>query len=202
MKLGPRYKICRRLGSDVFEKCGSQKFALSQARKEKSKKRKGPLSTFGSQLLEKQKVRFSYGISEKQFGNYVKTASHTHGSNPPKKLYELLEGRLDNVVYKMGLASTRRLGRQMVSHGHITVNGVKQRVPSFQVKAGDKIGIREGSKTSPLFAELSKKLKNHVAPKWMSFNADSGEGVIKERPEPDQAGMLGSFNTILEFYSR
>lgn len=202
MKIGPKYKICRRLGSDVFEKCSSQKFSLSQAKKEKNKKRKGPLSSFGAQLLEKQKVRFSYGISEKQFGNYVQKASHLSSKSPTASLYQILESRLDNVIYRIGLASTRRLARQMVSHGHILVNGIKQRVPSFQVKVGDKISIREGSKKSILFTDLSKKLKNHVSPKWISFNLDIVEAVVKEKPEPEQVGMLNSFNTIFEFYSR
>lgn len=204
MQLGPRYKICRRLGSDVFEKCATQKFALSQAKKERTTrgKRRGPMSNFASQLIDKQKVRFSYGLSEKQFSNYVKKATSTHGVMPSKKLYELLESRLDNVVYKMGLAVTRRFARQLVSHGHITVNGVKNRVPSTAVKPGDKIGIREGSQKSVVFTDLDKKLKNHVSPKWLTFDASLGKGVIKENPEPEQVGMLNSFNTILEFYSR
>jgi len=204
MQLGPRYKICRRLGSDVFEKCATQKFALSQAKKERSSKgkRRGHLSTFASQLIDKQKVRFSYGLSEKQFSNYVKKATSTHGVTPSSKLYELLESRLDNVIYKMGLAATRRFARQLVSHGHITVNGVKNRVPSTAVKIGDKIAVREGSQKSVVFTDLDKKLKNHVAPKWMTFDPSLGVGVIKENPIPEQVGMLNSFNTILEFYSR
>lgn len=203
MKLGPKYKICRRLGSDVFEKCGTQKFIVSQARKEKSSrdKRRGPISSFGAQLLEKQKVRLSYGVNERQFSNYVNEASATHDKNPGQKIFELLETRLDNVVYRMGLTKTRRAARQMVSHGHILVNGKKQKVPSRRMHVGDKISIRDGSAKSILFADLEKKIKNHDIPNWLTFNPTNLTGEMKDTPSlSDKSGI--SFNTILEFYSR
>src|SRR3954468_519236 len=122
MKLGPKYKIARRLGAPIFEKTQTQKFALSLARKEKSTKRRPkPKSEFGTQLNEKQKARFTYGISEKQFANYVKQS--LNGSEPVQKLFAKLERRLDNVIYRAGLASTRAQARQIAAHGHSTVNG-------------------------------------------------------------------------------
>ena len=132
MIIGPKYKICRRLGSGVFDQCQSQKFMLSEAKKTKVAK-KGPrkqVSEYGQQLNEKQKIRFSYGISEKQLGNYVEEATSSKGSVASEKLFELLETRLDNTIYRLGLASTRRLARQMASHGHFLVNGTKTNVPS------------------------------------------------------------------------
>jgi small subunit ribosomal protein S4 len=122
MIIGPKYKICRRLGSGVFDQCQSPKFMLSEAKKTKVAK-KGPrkqVSEYGQQLGEKQKIRFSYGISEKQLGNYVEEATSSKGSVASEKLFELLETRLDNTIYRLGLASTRRLARQMASHGHFT----------------------------------------------------------------------------------
>jgi small subunit ribosomal protein S4 len=198
---GPKYKLCRRLGSHVFEKCQTQKFVQSEAKKGAMKKGKRPkaLSDFGTQLLEKQRIRFSYGVSEKQFSNYVKKATHGQGS-ATEKLYEALEVRLDNVVYRLGLAHTRALARQVVSHGHITVNGVKTRVPSYQVKIGDKISIRDGSKKSTLFNSLETKLKDYSWPNWLKFDIAKGEAVIEGKPR-NADGVL-NFNTVLEYYSR
>ena len=125
MKIGPKYKIARRLGPAVFEKTQTQKFALSEARHaagKKRDKRSKALSDFGLQLIEKQRVRFSYGITERQLSNYVEKAIETKG-NPSENLFASLESRLDNVVYRMGIAHTRRLARQMVSHGHFVVYG-------------------------------------------------------------------------------
>ena len=125
----------------------SQKFALSQERAERTKRRgrgRGP-TEYGKQLLEKQKVRFTYGISEKQFSAYVREAMASHGAVPSDVLHRALEMRLDNVIYRLGLAPTRRAARQMVSHGHITVNGRKTTIPSRRIVIGDRIGVREGN---------------------------------------------------------
>ncbi len=197
---GPKYKLCRRLGSHVFEKCQTQKFVQSEAKKGLKKgKRPKALSDFGTQLLEKQRIRFSYGVSEKQFSNYVKKATHGQGS-ATEKLYESLETRLDNVVYRLGLAHTRALARQVVSHGHIMVNGVKTRVPSYQVKIGDTVSIREGSKKSTLFNSLETKLKDYSWPNWLKFDIAKGEAVVEGKPR-NADGVL-NFNTVLEYYSR
>src|SRR5438132_791113 len=120
MITGKRYKIAKRLGVSVFEKAQTQKFALSEARTAKIKKGgRGGRSEFSKQMLEKQKVRITYGITERQFRNYVRAALAAAGTNPVERLHESLELRLDNVSYRLGLAPTRRAARQMVAHGHI-----------------------------------------------------------------------------------
>src|SRR6185369_7878297 len=137
MKTGPRYKIAKRLGASVFEKAQSQKFAISAERSAKNKRRgRGRVSEYGKQMLEKQKVRVTYGLPERQFRSYVRKALLAHSSQPSDRLHELLELRLDNVIWRLGLAKTRRAARQMVAHGHVTVNGKKSRVPSYMLSVG------------------------------------------------------------------
>lgn len=203
MIIGSKYKICRRLGSGVFDQCQSPKFLLSEARHAKKVAGKGKrkqVSEFGLQLIEKQKIRFSYGITEKQLGNYVAEAISTKGAVSADKLYEFLESRLDNTIYRLGLASTRRLARQMASHGHFTVNGEKTNVPSFRLKIGDKVAVREGSKASVLFQGLDKKLETFRAPAWLSFDASALVAEVKGKPKNEDTFL--NINTVLEFYSR
>ena len=202
MKTVKKYKIGRRLGAGVFEKCQTAKFVASEARHLKNSKNKRPkvLSGFALQFVEKQKVRFMYNISEKQFSNYIKEAVATKGAPATETLYELLENRLDNVTYRLGLAHTRRLSRQMTSHGHITVNGKKTTVPSLRVKNGDVIAVRPGSQKSVLFAEMVKKSKEYTAPNWLTFNAETLSGKVVGKPK-NVDGFL-DLNTVLEFYSR
>lgn len=200
MITGPKYKICRRLGSHVFEKCQTQKFSVSEGKRVRSDKRPKQLSDFGAQLLEKQRIRFSYGIAEKQFRNYVDKAIAVKGVPTTEKIYELLESRLDNAVYRMGLAHTRSLARQIVSHGHMVVNGKRTTVPSQHIKKGDVITIREGSRGSVLFAELDKKLKNYTSPSWISFDPTSMEGKVVGIPKGSDPVL--NFSAVLQFYSR
>lgn len=201
MKIGPKYKIARRIGSAVFDKTQTQKFAVSEGKHSKGAKgKKKQLSEYGLQLIEKQKIRFTYGVTEKQFSNYVKEAIETKGVNSADLLHELLEVRLDNVVYRAGLAPTRQASRQMVSHGHILVNGKKTTVPSYRLKTGDKFSVREGSKKSILFADLSKKLEKVQSPVWLSFDSGKMEGSVKNRPTKE--GAMLDFAKVLEFYSR
>ncbi len=197
-----KYKVCRRLGPGVYEQCQTQKFVMSEAKRGKRTGMKRPkaLSDFGTQLIEKQRIRFSYGISEKQFSNYVKASVEKKASSAADTLFQNLETRLDNVAYRLGLAHTRGLARQMVSHGHLTVNGTKVTIPSYRVKEGDIISIREGSKKSALFTELGKRLKNYSTPAWLTFDLEKLEGKVVGAPKQD-SGML-AFTTVLEFYSR
>ncbi len=205
MKIGPKYKIAKRLGASVFEKTMTQKFALAQERAERTKKRgrgRGP-TEYGKQLLEKQKVRFTYGISEKQFAGYVKEAMASHGAVPADVLHRALELRLDNVVYRLGLAPTRRAARQMVSHGHITVNGRKTTIPSRRVHvATDRIGVREGSRGRAYFEGFEGKFMERTLPSWLSFNPKAMEGAVQELPTTDSAGAAGDLSAVLSFYSR
>src|SRR5262245_39416473 len=139
-----KFKIARRLGAGVFEQTQTQRFAASQQKRARTSSGKRPPkrpSDYGLSLIEKQRVRFSYGVSEKQFANYVERAfaAAKKGQTPSDRLFDLLEHRLDNVVYRLGFAHTRRFARQLVSHGHITVNGRKVTVPSLAVSQGDVI---------------------------------------------------------------
>lgn len=202
MKTVQKYKMCRRLGPGVFEKCQTPKFVASEARHAKSMKNKRPkaLSGYALQFVEKQKVRFMYGISEKQFQNYINEAVAHKGTPATEHLFELLETRLDNVVYRLGLAHTRRLSRQMVSHGHVTVNGKKTTVASQRVKVGDVLMVRPGSQKSPLFADMAKKMKEYTLPNWLTFDVEKLSGVVQGKPK-NVEGYL-DLNTVLEFYSR
>ena len=160
MKTGPRYKIAKRLGASVFEKAQTQKFALSADRSAKNKSRaRGRQSEYGKQMLEKQKVRITYGLTERQFRNYVRKALATaHDTKPTDHLHELLELRLDNVVWRLGLAKTRRGARQMVAHGHVMVAGKKSRVPSQMLSVGDRHRRARGLKK----ARRSRRLRRAI----------------------------------------
>lgn len=203
MIIGPKYKIAKRLGAPIFEKTQTQKFALSEARsaRNKSSKRPGGASDYKKQLIEKQKMRFSYGVSEKQLSRYVHEAFE-HGHQPITHLLARLESRLDNVVYRLGIAKTRRLARQMVSHGHIYVNGRRLNIPSHKVKIGDVISVREQSKESPLFASLKETLSTYTAPTWLSLDVKNFSGEKKSEPMYDPATTVFDPQQVLEYYSR
>ena len=195
----PKFKICRRLGPGVYDKCQTAKFTATTGKMKKGARPKA-LTEYGTALVEKQKVRFSYGITERQLSNYVEFANKAKGAGAADKLYERLEARLDNVIYRMGLANTRRLARQMVSHGHFIVNDHKVTIPSYETKAGDIVKIREGSKVKKLFLDLPTKLKEYNPPAWLAFNPEKGEGTIKDKPKNIETFL--DLNAVLEFYSR
>ena len=203
MKIGPRYKIARRLGAHVFEKTQTEKFALSESRRT-IKQRKHPKSVtdFALQLLEKQRVRFSYGIGEQQFRRYVREAGKQKIQPPSDALFRSLEMRLDNVIYRLGIAPTRRAARQMVSHGHFLVNGVRTTVPSYAVQKGSSITIREGSSTSPLFENLSERLQDRPVPAWLSFDSGTKTASASDFPVRDLASSPFDLVSVIEFYSR
>ena len=196
----PKFKICRRLGAGVYDKCQTPKFASSATKTMPSGKRPKAPTEYGAQLIEKQKIRFSYGISERQLSNYVKKASSVKGAGTAEKLYESLENRLDNAVYRMGLGASRRATRQMVSHGHFIVNNHRVTIPSYELKLGDIIKIREGSKTKKIFDNLAGRLKDYNGPKWIAFDLNNLEGRILEKPKNTESFL--DLNAVLEFYSR
>ena len=205
MKTGPRYKIARRLGSQVFEKTQSQKFMLREQQKFAKKgngRRRGPLSNYGIQLIEKQKVRFTYGLTEKQFSNYLKSIIRSKTENQAQALFENLEKRLDNVIKRAGFATTRRAARQMVSHGHILVNGRKMTIPSYQISDKDLISIREGSKNKALFNDLNENIKNASIPQWLSIDMTKRE--IKKKGNPTYVSHENHFDlpAVIQFYKR
>ncbi len=201
MKIGPRYKKARYLGAPVFRKTQTQKYAIRSQRKQKTTKRRGAKSEFGKQMLEKQKARFSYGVSGKQFTKYVKIALKTSGDNA-KNLLHILEGRLDNVVVRSGFAPSRSAARQMVSHGHILVNGKGVTVPSYEVKVGDVLSIREGSKNKAIFSNLTEELKSFKWPSWVVVDATKREIKISGEPSTEMSDLLFDVRAVLEFYTR
>jgi small subunit ribosomal protein S4 len=197
----PKFKICRRLGPGVYDKCQTVKFSATSGKfaSPGARRPKAP-SEYGAQLIEKQKIRFSYGISERQLSNYVKKASSAKGAGTAEKLYEGLESRLDNAVYRLGLAPSRRGARQMVSHGHFIVNDKKATIPSYELKSGDIIKIREGSKAKKIFANLAEKIKDYNPPAWLVFDIGSLQGKILDKPKNTESFL--DLNAVLEFYSR
>lgn len=201
MKIGPKFKIARRLGAPIFEKTQTVKYAQSLARKERTGKGSGrPKSEFGKALIEKQKARFTYGLSERQFRSYVDKSLTS--ANPTNALYALLESRLDNVLYRSGLMKTRSQARQTASHGHALVNGRRVDVPSILLKEGDVIGVREGSAGSPLFSESAERMKAQSAPSWLEVNPEKREVRVVGKPVLE--GMMNVFDlaVVLEFYNR
>lgn len=202
MKIGPRYKKARYLGVPVFRKTQTQKFAMRQQAGAKTKKKgRGPKSEYGRQMLEKQKARYSYGISGGQFANYVEKALQSSGNNA-KNLIGQLESRLDNVILRAGFATTRSAARQVVNHGHITVNGKKVTIPSYKVRLGEKISIREGSRKKVVFSKLDEEFKNIKWPNWMTVDADLKVITITGEPTADMTELLFDVGSVLEFYTR
>lgn len=198
-----KYKIARRLGAGVYEKTQSQKFMLSEQKRSKSRSSRPKRPTdYGLALIQKQRVRFAYGVSEKQFRNYVNKAlaAAKTGSTPSDTLFKTIESRLDNVVFRSGAAQSRAFARQLVSHGHFTVNGRKLDVPSYLVKKGDVITLREGSKTKTVFTDLSDKLANAKNPSWLEVKADTQ--TITVSGEPKNPEPFFNFQAVIEFYSR
>jgi small subunit ribosomal protein S4 len=202
MKIGPKYKIARRLGRSVFEKTQTAKFALS------TEKRNGHVdgirsrSNYGTQLLEKQKARFTYGITNTQLGKYTYKVIDSKVKNQEEMLFVSLEKRLDNVVLRSGFSPTRRLARQIVSHGHLKVNGVKNKVPSYSVKEGDIIEVKESSRDKALFTDMDEKLKDANIPAWIKVDTKAFTITITGKPTFDQKEIHFRLGDVLQFYKR
>lgn len=162
--------------------------------------RRKKVSEYGAQLKEKQKVKFVYGILEKQFHKYYLKAANMKGITGDNML-QLLELRLDNVVYRLGLAKTRRMARQIVVHGHIRVNGQKVDIPSYSVKVGDVITLRQKSAELEMFKAL-REGTTAVTPKWLTFDAPNLTGTVAALPAREDIDLQLQENMIVEFYSR
>ncbi len=209
MKTGPRYKICKRLGAKVFGKCETTKFSISGdgAAKKGGRggggggRRRGG-SDYGAQLLEKQKARYTYGVTEKQFSNYVKAVRAAKAKLPQLALFQALEGRLDNVLYRMGLVRSRLFARQAVSHGHVEVNERRVTIPSYRVRLGDQIRVRKGSLDNGIFRERSEQSSSgHQTPPWLAVDVAKAEATVQGAPQAGQEADL-DFTSIIQFYSR
>jgi len=198
-------KTCRRVGQKLFlkgEKCLSPKCPLTRKHYPPGRraKRPRPISEYGRQLKEKQKLKFLYGLREEQFANNVKKATRSGGENIGQCLIELLESRLDNVVFRLGFAKSRSAGRQIVGHGHVLVNGRKVTIPSFLVKKGDKVSVRPQSFSKKVFVDLDIWLKKNEPPSWLKLDKQKRTGEVGKKP--DKAEMDVDLSSIVEFYSR
>ncbi|MGB0204925.1 MAG: 30S ribosomal protein S4 [Neptuniibacter sp.] len=202
--LGPKCKLSRREGTDLFLKSGVR--ALDSKCKLEAAPgvhgaRRGRLSDYGLQLREKQKVRRMYGVLERQFRSYYKEAARRSGATG-ENLLQLLEGRLDNVVYRMGFGSTRAEARQIVSHRSITVNGQVVNIASYQVQAGDVVAVREKAKTQ-LRIKNALELAGQRAPvEWVEVDAGKMEGTYKATPERSDLPAEINEQLIVELYSK
>lgn len=163
-------------------------------------KRQPRLSEYGTQLRSKQKAKRMYGVMERQFVNYYKKAV-TH-EDSATDLKQLLERRFDNVAYRLGLAGSRSQARQMVSHGHLLVNGKKMNIPSYQVKVGDEISIKETSKNKSYFKGLTEKLQQSQLPSWLTLELADLKGKVVSMPSKEDLKDTIDANQIIEFYSR
>ena len=203
--LGPKAKLSRREGSDLLLK--SARRSISDKAKFDSKpgqhgRTSGQrTSDFGVQLREKQKVKRTYGVLERQFRRYFAEADRRRGNTGANLLF-LLEARLDNVVFRMGFASTRAEARQIVSHKAITVNGKSVNIPSYSVKAGDVIAVREKSKKQARVIEALELAKQIGFPAWVDVAVDKAEGVFKKSPDRDEFAADINESLIVELYSR
>jgi small subunit ribosomal protein S4 len=204
MKIGPKYKIARRLKAPIFEKTQTPKYALREERKGKRGKKSfsRPKTDFGAQMNEKQKARMFYCVTEKQFAKYVAQALASKTGSPATNLLKSLEHRLDNIIWRAGILPTHLSARQAVSHGHFLVNGKKVYVPSFSVKEGDMITIREGSKDSKLFGSLGEGEKETKEPDWMAWDGGKKELSIKKASSTEKADLLFDLGQVIEYYQR
>lgn len=202
MITGPKYKIARRLGPAVFDKTQTQKFAARMSDRKPAGKPKKAGSDFGIQLLEKQKAKVTYGVGERQFKNTVESILGKKGVNISEALIQDLETRLDNTIYRLGFAKTRQATRQIVNHGHINVNGKRLTIPSYKVKVGDIIAIRELSQKKPLFKDLTENLKEVKIPSWLSLNAEKREAKVQGLPKIAANELAFDTSAIFQYYSK
>lgn len=202
--IGPKCKLARREGTDLFLKSGVRALeskCKAEAIPGQHGARRGRLSDYGVQLREKQKVRRIYGVLEKQFRNYYSEAARLKGATG-ENLLQLLESRLDNVVYRMGFGATRAEARQMVSHKAILVNGTVVNIPSYQVKAGDVVSVREKAKKQLRVQSALALAAQRGEPEWIDVDSDKLEGVFKSMPDRQDLSSEINENLIVELYSK
>ena len=191
----PVLKRCRSLGMDPVY-LGIDKKSNRQLKRSSRK-----MSEYGLQLREKQKAKFIYGVLEKPFRNYYKKAKQMSGMTG-ENLMVLLESRLDNVVFRMGLARTRREARQIVDHKHVLVNGKQVNIPSYLVKAGDSIEIKEKHKSSPRYKEILESTGGRMVPDWLEVDTEALKGTVKELPNREAIDVPVDEMLIVELYSK
>ena len=196
---GPKTKIARKFGEAIFGEDKTLEKRNYPPGQHGSSKRRGKKSEYAIQLMEKQKAKYTYGILEKQFRNLFEKASRSKGVTG-EVLLQLCESRLDNMVYRFGLSPTRSGARQLVSHRHITVNGSIVNIPSYQVKKGDVVGVREKSKSLNIIHEANSK--DYSSNEWLSWNKDKLQGTYVKVPERSQIPETIKEQLIVELYSK
>lgn len=185
-------------------KCPMIKKPYPPGEKRKRRRRGGGLSEYGKELAEKQKLKNWYNLSERQFRNYVKEVLEKRGrvEDAGALLVKKLESRLDNVVFRMGFASSRSQARQVIGHGHFLVNGKKVNIPAYQVKKGDKISLLPKSQKKATFQNLPTTLKKYKPPSWIELELEKLEGKVIGLPSLEEANPPAEISAIFEFYSR
>ena len=199
-------RICRREGAKLFFKgtrCYTKKCSFERRPSPPGQHgvRRRKVGEYGLQLREKQKVRKTYGVLERQFRNYFIAAENRPGVTG-ENLLRSLETRMDNVVYRAGFAPSRAAARQLVTHGHFAVNGVPTNIPSYQLKAGDKVEVRESRRNREPFKTAKETLRSHNAPEWLSIDAANLAGTVADVPRRDQMPLDLNEQLVVEYYSR
>lgn len=204
---GPVCRLCRREGEKLFlkgEKCYTEKCPVDRRTYppgQHGQGRRQRQTEYGLHLREKQKLRRIYGVLERQFERYYEEAARKRGVTG-ENLLVLLEARLDNIVYRLGFAPSRPAARQLVMHGHFAVNGHKVDIPSYQVKAGDVIAVRERSRTLPLIKESVEAAKSRGVAAWLDLDAEALSGTVKQLPTREEIDVQVQEHLIVEHYSR
>ena len=203
---GPVCRLCRQAGEKLFlkgERCYTPRCAIERHRRPPGDKRqtRRRLSDYATRLREKQKLRNSYGLQEHQFASYVNRAQKQVGITG-EYLIQIMERRLDNVTFRLNFGQSRNQARQLVRHGHITVNGRKVDIPSFIVRAGDLVGWKETSRARDFFKLITESGPQSPVPNWLSLEADGMSGRVMSLPEPADTGVQVDTRLIVEYYSR
>ena len=201
--IGPKNKIARRFGVNLGLKTNASKVARRLSQRpgvHGTSRRRKSQSTYGKQLDEKQKAKFIYGLREKQFSSYVREAERRAGDSGVN-LREILESRLDNVIYRLGYATTRAQARQLVSHNMFTLNGKKMNIPSHLVKSGDVIAIKETKKKKKIFDDLEERLSSYEMPSWVNMDVKKREGKVLHMPKEQDFDKIFDVKLIIEYYS-
>jgi len=203
---GPVCRLCRREGTKLFlkgDRCYNDKCAFNRRPVPPGQHGKGrrKVSEYGLQLREKQKMRRAYGLLEKQFRLYFNKASRMKGLTTGEGLLQLLELRLDNVVYRLGLGVSRAQARQLTLHRHILVNGNKVNIPSYQVQPGDVISVKEGSQSVDIFKAVKENGVSNI-PKWLEMDADKLTGKVVQKPDRGDVDLTLEEHLVVEYYSK
>ena len=207
--IGPVCRLCRREGTKLFlkgERCHTDKCAIETrnfvpGQHGKSRRMRAKLAGYGVQLREKQKVKRTYGVLENQFRRYFEKAERARGITG-ETLLQLLERRFDNVVYRLGFATSRPQARQLVRHGHFTVNGSKVYIPSFSVKPGDVVTVRSSSEKNVMIVHAMEEVKGRGIPEWLQLAVDQPSATIKSLPTREQINLPVQEQLIVELYSK